>query len=136
MKGDITMSHKDLTKLEIIQRVNNKQLTQVAAAKLISLSVRQVKRLCQRYRNEGFKGLISKKRGKPSNNQLFEIVKKKTLELIANNYSDFGPTLAHEKLKEIHEIEISLTSVRNIMILNEIWIPHKIKKKGSVTSFL
>ena len=45
-------------------------------------------------------GLISKRRGKPSNNQLKEEVKKQAIDLINSQYLDLGPTYAHEKLAE------------------------------------
>ncbi len=44
-------------------------------------------------------------------------------------YSDFGPTLAQEKLVGVHGLKISVGSVRNLMISEEIWVPKRIKKK-------
>ena len=40
-----TMSNKELTRLEIIQKIIGKQLTQVKASELLNLSIRQVGRL-------------------------------------------------------------------------------------------
>jgi len=39
------------------------------------------------------------------------------LKLIRENYSDFGPTLAAEKLRERHDIRLSIETVRNMTAL-------------------
>ena len=49
------------------------------------------------------------------------------MDLIKEKYEDFGPTLAHEKLTEIHHLRISRESVRKIMIENGIWKTKKLK---------
>jgi transposase len=47
------MSQRELERLEVVQRVCRKALTQRQAADLLSLSVRQVRRLLSAYRREG-----------------------------------------------------------------------------------
>ncbi len=71
----------------------------------------------------------SKKRGRPGNHKLKEGLKEVVRDLIEDNYKDFGPTLAHEKLIELHKLEISLSSVRSIMIKNELWQSGRKKRK-------
>ncbi len=66
----LTMSKKELNRLEVMQRIKEKRLTQKEAARMLGLSVRQVKRLYSAYRQQGAVGLVSKRRGKPSNNRL------------------------------------------------------------------
>ena len=51
------------------------------------------------------------------------------LQRAFEKYHDFGPTLAHEKIREIHGIKMSLSTLRNLMIANNIWTSKKIKKK-------
>jgi hypothetical protein len=53
------------------------------------------------------------------------------MDLIIERYRDFGPTLATEKLNEVHGIPISDESVRKIMIAEGIW-KHRRKRKPSV----
>lgn len=61
MKEDlITMSTRELTKLEVIRKVIGKILKQRQAAALLDISVRQVKRLVKSYRESGTVALISK----------------------------------------------------------------------------
>ncbi len=129
MEELISMTQKELTRLEIIQKLEDKRLTQTKAAKYLSLSIRQIKRLCKRYRDNGQKGLISKKRGAIGNHRLPNSLKNQAIELIWSKYPDFGPTLAKEKLLEIDSINLSVGTVRNLMIQNDIWNPSKIKKK-------
>jgi hypothetical protein len=94
------------------------------------MSERQVQRLWRAYRAEGAGGLVSKRRGKKSNHQLSQAVKQEALDQIKRQYSDFGPTLAHEKLTEKHGLQISVESVRQLMIVEDIWKPKKVRKAG------
>lgn len=50
------------------------------------------------------------------------------LALLRENYSDFGPTLATEKLSERHQISISVETVRHWMIADGLWVPHARRK--------
>ena len=129
MEEFIIMNNKEIGRFKIMQGLHNKTLKQKEAGLELSLSIRQIKRLYKRYKKNGIKGLISKKRGNPSNNQLSQQIKEKTLMLIKKNYIDFGPTFAHEKLIEKHKLSISVTSVRNLMICNHIWQSKKLKKR-------
>ena len=111
----ITMSPKEVNRLEVIQRVQEKRMTRKAAAELLGISERQVKRLVHRYREQGASGLISKQRGKPSSHQLAEETKRKVLDLLKGKYKGFGPTLACEKMVEVEGVKISDESVRKMM---------------------
>ena len=122
------MSQKELTRLEVIQRTEKKTLKQKEAAKMLGISERHVKRLLRAYRQSGAEGLISKRRGKPSNNRLNAEVKKQSIDLIYSQYHDFGPTLAHEKLTEKHNLKLSVETVRKLMITEGLWKPKKAKK--------
>jgi transposase len=127
----LTMSNRELTRLEVMQRLKDKRLTQKEAARMLGISTRQVKRLWRAYRQKGAKGLVSARRGKPSNNQLDVGVAQQALDLIKEKYEDFGPTLAHEKLTEVHKLQVSRESVRRIMIEEGIWKPKRAKKPSA-----
>lgn len=124
----ITMSTKELTRLEVMQRLKEKRMTQKEAANLLGLSTRQVKRLWRRYKQGAAQGLLSQRRGKESNHRLDEQVTRRALDLIQAKYKDFGPTLAHEKLSEVHRVWISRESVRKLMIEEGLWKPRRAKK--------
>jgi transposase len=110
-----------------MQRLKEKRIGQKEAAHLLGVSVRQVKRLWQQYRKAGAKGLVSARRGKASNHRLEARVVQQALDLIQEKYADFGPTLAHEKLVEGHELQISRESVRKLMIVEGMWKPRRAK---------
>jgi transposase len=114
------MSQGEWSRLEVVQRVKQKTLKQREAAELLGLTERQVKRLCKLYEEEGASGLISKRRGRPSNNRLAEKTVKKARELLGTHYHDFGPTLAHEKLT-IKGVSLSVEAVRQLMIAEGLW---------------
>jgi transposase len=124
----LTMSKKELTRMEIMQRIEERGLKQKEAAAALKVTERHVRRLMQAYRQSGAGGLVSRRRGKPSNNQLKEEVKKGAIDLIYRNYADFGPTLAHEKLTEQHGLKLSRETVRQLMITEGQWKPKKSKK--------
>ncbi len=124
----LPMSPKELTRLEVMQRLKDKRLLQKEAASMLGLSLRQVKRVWQKYRKEAARGLISKRRGKPSNHRLDVELRRRVLDLIKKKYTDFGPTLAHEKLVELDHLQISRESVRKLMIEEDLWKPRRAKK--------
>lgn len=98
----ITMSQKELHRLEVIQKIRDQRLCVVQAAELLGLSRSQVHRLLQAYDHSGAAGLVSKKRARPSNRRHSEEFRNAALDLIRERYLDFGPTLAREKLIELH----------------------------------
>lgn len=111
--------------------LEKKQVTQRMAADQLGISTRQIKRLWHAYQEQGAEGLIHKSRGKPSHNQFKVEIKQRVLDLILELYRDFGPTLASEKLREIHGIQISDESVRKLMLAEGLW-KHRRKRKPRV----
>ena len=121
--GTLNMSSKELNRLEILGRVLERRLTQVRAAEQLGLGVRQVERLCRKLRIEGPSGLVSKKRGRVSNRRLPSKLRERAVGLVQSCYSDFGPTLAAEKLRERHDVIVSVETLRRWMIDEELWVP-------------
>jgi hypothetical protein len=124
----LTMTDKELHRINIIKNVIEKRIQGVDAAHCLGLSPRQVCRLTKRYLKYGAEGLISKKRGKPGNRQHAYKLKRRALKLIHEHYEDFGPTLAHEKLTELHDISIGVETLRQWMITDGLWLPHAKRK--------
>jgi transposase len=124
----LEMSAKELNRLEVMQRLSRKQMSQKEAGEILKLSRRQIKRLLKAYREKGAEGLVSKHRGRKGNNRLSQNVKKRALNLLKTKYKGFGPTLAHEKLVEREKLKLSDESVRQLMIAEGLWKAHKAKK--------
>lgn len=129
MEGRVSMSQKELNRLEVLTKVHERRLKIAQAAEILDLSTRQVKRLSKALKTQGPKGLVSKKVGALSNHQLPKELKLSVVKLIFEKYRDFGPTLAHQYLSEQHSLPLSISSVRNIMIENGVWEPKKMKRK-------
>jgi len=119
----ITMSQQELDRVGVIRHVVEKRLRQKEAARQLGLSVRQIKRLVRRYRAEGAAGLVSRHRGRRPNNQIAEALRQEILDLVRSHYTDFGPTLAREKLAELHDHNISVETLRQWMIADGLWKP-------------
>jgi transposase len=123
------MSIKETERLKVLLQLQQKIFSQKQAAEMLGLTTRHVRRLLHRYEQHGAAALGSKKRDKPSNHQLPKEIKEYVLAIIKERYSDFGPTLAHEKIREQHKVRISLRSVRRLMIVNGLWTENKVKKR-------
>ena len=126
----LKMSAKELSRLEVMQRLSEKRMSQKEAGTILHLGTRQIKRLLKAYRKRGAAGLVSKHRGRRGNNRLAEDVKQRALNLLKTKYKGFGPTLAHEKLVEKDKLKLSDESVRQFMIEEDLWKPRKAKKVG------
>ena len=121
MQGLLTMSHQELDRLEVIQRVVERKLTQEAAATTLGICSRQVKRLVARYRRQGPEGIVSGKRAKPGNHRLPKNYTDEIVALVRERYHDFGPTLAREKLIERHGLTIGRETLRGLMREAGLW---------------
>jgi hypothetical protein len=119
----VTMSAKEVDRLEIIRRVLERRLKRGKAGQLLGITARQVRRLCNAYQRDGAAGLVSKRRGQPSNHQLSQELHRRAVELVRELYSDFGPTLAREKLIELHGIRVAKETLRKWMAAADIWLP-------------
>ena len=98
----LRVSDGELRRLEMLRDVDRGILPVRAAAQLLGRSERQVWRLLKAFRSDGVAGLISKKRGRPSNRRTTASVRTAALWIVRHNYADFGPTLAAEKLAAEH----------------------------------
>lgn len=119
------MNYREVDRLEVIQAVATKRLKQREAALRLRLTVRQVKRLVRRYRDEGPAGLVSRRRGGRPNNAIAALTRVQIMALVRARYADFGPTLACEKLTAHHGHRISVETLRQWMIADNLWQPRQ-----------
>jgi hypothetical protein len=131
MTEHVTLSHKELDRLQIMARIAERRLSQRHAGELLGLTERQVRRLYRAFKAHGAQGLASAKRGKPSHRRLPPATRCRALELIRERYGDFGPTLAHEKLTEEHGLELCVETLRTWMIQDGIWLPRARRARRS-----
>jgi transposase len=100
------MSAKERERLKIFARVKRGELQQKEAAALCQLEYRYLRRLYQRYCEQGDRGIVHQGRGRPSNRAKPAEFKAAVLARYQERYPDFGPTLAAEKLAlDGHEVD-------------------------------
>jgi hypothetical protein len=120
-KGDwIQMSQRERDRLRVLQDVEEGRCTQAKAGQLLKLSVRQLRRLQQRWRKKGAAALIHRGRGKPSNRRHDAALKKKVLQAYRRRYADFGPTLASEKLAA-EGLPVAVNTLRRWLLAEGLW---------------
>ena len=123
----VTFAMRDFDRLKCIQAVVDGELKPIRAAERLGLTTRQVRRLARRYAAAGPVGLISKRFSRPSNNRLEDAKADQVIKLLRSTYADFGPTLAAEKLRTKHGIDLAKETVRQLQIAVGLWIPRKLR---------
>jgi hypothetical protein len=121
----VTMSGQEFSRLQALMDVRSGRLRVEDAAQLMGLGRRQVFRLLKGVREDGPAGLISRRRGRPSNRRLPPEYRELAMALMHERYADFGPTLAAEKLAEIHGFGISRETLRHWMIEDGLWVDRR-----------
>src|SRR5258705_6966061 len=125
----ITMSRNELTRLRVLIDIADGRLSVADATGLIGVGRRQIYRLLEAFRARGADGLISRKRGMPSNRALGAVFRETVLAIVGERYSDFGPTLAAEKLSELHGLDLGVETLRQWMIDAGLWVRRKDRLK-------
>jgi hypothetical protein len=95
----------------------------------MGLGRRQVYRLAKAYHHRGPSALVSRRRGRPSNRAYPADVRATAIAIIRERYADFGPTLAAEKLAELHGICLASETVRQWMIAADLWKDRRARLK-------
>ncbi len=87
----VTMSEKEIGRLGVLRDVDAGRLTAGADAAVLGITERQIYRLLEAYRRDGPSGLVSSRRGKPSNRQTSEPMRQHAMRLIREYYTEFRP---------------------------------------------
>jgi len=128
MEQLLPMSLKQLNKLDILRRAERREITQREAADMLGVRERTVRRKLNRLKKDGPSSLHHGLRDKQSNNALPFKEVQKIEALLRNKYSDFGPTLATEKLEELHGIKRDPKTIRQIQVRLHLFKPRRTKK--------
>src|SRR5258708_33305592 len=73
--GVVLMSKRELNRIDVLARLDGRRLTTLAAADLMRVTLRQTHRLLKRYRDGGAPAIANRRRGRPSNNRLSDVVR-------------------------------------------------------------
>ena len=125
----LTLSLRDRDRLHVLRELDEGALTPTEAARRLGLSDRHVRRLRQRFREEGDAAVIHRGRGQPSNNRIDDRIRIRALERAAEPvFHDFGPTLLAEHLSRDPEIgPLMGPTLRTWLIAEGRW---EVKKRG------
>ena len=121
MNKEEGMSMREVDRLEVIRDVLGRRLGQREAGERLGICVRQVKRLVRRYRERGVRGLISGHRGRRASNAIAPEARREMVAVVRERYEDFSPTLAQEKLTEVHGYRVSVETLRKWMVAEGLW---------------
>jgi len=127
---DIIMARpKELRYLHVIRKVLEKELKQREASEILSLNMRQIRRIVKRVRAEGDNGVLHRSRGRVSNRRISDEVRDKVIQLYRSEYWDFGPTLASEKLREREKVQVHDETLRLWLLESGDWKKRR-KRRG------
>ena len=118
-------SERELNRVEVLSQVSQGRMTATNAANVLGLSRRQVHRLLRKFQTDGPAAIRHKARGRASNNRIDPAVREFAVALVRENYVDFGPTFAAEKLHEDHGLKVSRETLRKWMQDAGIWLSRK-----------
>lgn len=124
---DERMTMKEASRFSVMKQIDKKILSIRQASHELGLSTRQVKRLRKKYKQQGAKGIISLRRGRPNARRYPETLKMQVMDLMKDPLREgWGPTFASEKLASMNQIMVSREKLRQWMIEEGLW---KSKKK-------
>lgn len=128
MKEIITMSIKETSRISVLEKLKQKEIKQGKAARIMGVSVRQVRRLLKNYKKDGASGIIHKLRGLPGNNMVDQKILDQAVTVFKTKYPDFSITLAHEKLTIHHGFPYGRETLRKTLISVGLWHPVRYPK--------
>lgn len=117
----LPMSDSDIRRVEMMRLVAEGTRSLSSASVVLGVSYRQARRIYKRYRAEGAEGVIHRSVGKPSHRRLDGGMRQRAIDLYREQYPDFGPTLAVEKLAERDGISVDHETLRRWLIAEGLW---------------
>jgi transposase len=106
-----TATERAMKLQEVLLRATSGKIKWWQAAELIGISERQMRRWRKRLDEQGPKGLLDRRRRKPSSRRVAKEQAEEVLSLYRDRYFDLNVRHFHEKLSEEHQIGLSYTWV-------------------------
>jgi transposase len=120
-----TLSQKELQRVSVISACIKGDMACARAAALLSLSVRQIKRLKKRMREDGEAALAHANRGRPSRRRLPAAVRQRIVQLARSTYAGFNDHHLCEKLIECAGFSLSRETLRRLLRQHGLGSPRK-----------
>jgi len=116
MQEMLTLNAKEQRRLQVLNILEGGEVRMAAAAELIGVSVRQVRRLRAAYRQEGAAGLAHGNRGRRPHNVLDEAVGRQVVTLARGRFRGVNQQHLTELLQEEEQLWLSRSTVRRILL--------------------
>jgi len=100
---------------DVMLQAMAKKITWWQAAEILGISDRHMRRWRERYVEEGYNGLLDRRRGQPSRRRVPLATVEKVFALYREKYFDLNVQHFHEKLEAEHGIELSYTWVKQAL---------------------
>jgi transposase len=100
---------------DVMLQAMAKKITWWQAAEILGISDRHMRRIRERYEEEGYNGLLDRRRGQPSRRRVPVATVEKVFALYREKYFDLNVQHFHEKLQAEHGIELSYTWVKQAL---------------------
>jgi transposase len=100
---------------DVMLQAMAKKITWWQAAEILGISDRHMRRWRERYVEEGYNGLLDRRRGKPSRRRVPVATVEKVFALYREKYFDLNVQHFHEKLRAEHGIGLSYTWVKQAL---------------------
>lgn len=122
------MSDAELKRRDVLKAIEDKRCSRAEAAERLGISPRHLKRLIRAFRDRGVAGLVSRRRGCPSNRRIDDAERDKFVGIVSRCYPDFSPTLAAEYLRLEHGFTRSTETLRTWMTQAGLWKARRSKR--------
>jgi transposase len=100
---------------DVMLQAMAQKITWWQAAEILGISDRHMRRIRERYEEEGYNGLLDRRRGKPSRRRVPVATVENVFALYREKYFDLNVQHFHEKLQAAHGIELSYTWVKQAL---------------------
>jgi transposase len=100
---------------DVMLQAMAKKITWWQAAEILGISARHMRRIRERYEEEGYNGLLDRRRGKPSRRRVPVATVEKVFALYREKYFDLNVQHFHEKLAAEHGIGLSYSWVKQAL---------------------
>jgi len=117
MKGNITMSNKEVGRIQILEMLKTGLISIAQGGVSMGVSYRQARRIYARYKDEGVTGVLHRNRDKEPSNKLSSALREQILFLYNERYKGCNDTHFKELIAEREGIVISRESIRRILRL-------------------
>src|SRR6266404_3611191 len=120
-----TLSQKELQRVSVINACIRGDMACARAAALLCLSVRQIKRLKKRMREDGEAALAHANRGRPTHRRLPDAVRERIVQLSRTTYAGVNDHHLCEKLVEGAGLALGRGTLRRLLRKNGLGSPRK-----------